>query len=77
MCHVSYVRCQLSGVRCNFFYIYFFFLQNGGACRGRVCYQRGLPRLVFYDNDNDNDNDDDDDDDDDDNNNGYGFFSSS
>ena len=33
--HVSYVRCH------------FFFWQNGGACRGRVCYQRSLPRLVY------------------------------
>ena len=43
-CHLSYVRCQVSGVRCHFFH--FFFLQNVGACQGRVCYQRGLPRLV-------------------------------
>ena len=25
----------------------FFFLQNGGASWGRVCYQQGLPRLVL------------------------------
>ena len=24
--------------------------QRGGASRGRVCYQRGLPRLVFHAN---------------------------
>ena len=48
MCHMSGVRCQVSGVRCHMSGVpcHFFFLQNGGACRGRVCYQRGLPRLV-------------------------------
>ena len=34
----------MSGVTCNFSC---FYLQNGGACRGRVSYQRGLPRLVL------------------------------
>ena len=38
------VRCQVSGVN---YYYNFFFLQNGGAYRGRVCYQRALPRLVL------------------------------
>ena len=48
MCQVSGVRCQVSGVTYNFyFFIYLIFLQNGGACRGRVCNQRGLPRLVY------------------------------
>ena len=38
MCQGSCVTCQAS---------YFFFLQNGEANWWRVCYQRGLPRLVF------------------------------
>ena len=53
MCQMSRVICQVSGVRCQvsgvtiYIYIYFF-LQNCGACQERVCYQRGLPRLVFF-----------------------------
>ena len=52
--HVSHVKCQVSGVgvrchvsdvRCHFFLS--FFGQSGGTSRWRVCYQRGLPRLVF------------------------------
>ena len=39
-CHVSYVTCHMSHVR-------FFSGQIGEASQGRVCYQRGLPRLVF------------------------------
>ena len=35
------VTCQMSGV---------FFLQNGWASWWRVCYQRGLPRLVYWPN---------------------------
>ena len=57
-CHVSHVTCHVSRVTCHLshviflFYIYIFFLrkkigQSGGASRWRVCYQRGLPRLVF------------------------------
>ena len=47
-CPVSGVRCQVSGVRCIFFSSFFLssFLQSGEASRYRVCYQRGLPRLV-------------------------------
>ena len=41
MCHISHVMCQVSYVMCHFF------VQSGGASRGRVCYQRGLPRVVF------------------------------
>ena len=41
MCHVSGVRCHVYGVRCMIF------LQSGGASGWRVCYQRGLPSLVF------------------------------
>ena len=40
-CHVSGVTCHMSGVTCHFF------LQSGEASRLRVCYQRGLPRLVY------------------------------
>ena len=36
------ITCQVSGVRCPFV-----FLQSGGASRWRVCYKRGLSRLVF------------------------------
>ena len=53
-CQVSHVRCHLSGVMCHFFSSFFlllfflsFFGQSGGASRWRVCYQQGLPRLVF------------------------------
>ena len=43
MCHMSGVTCQVSGVMCKIF-----FLQSGWASRWRVCYQRGLPRIVFF-----------------------------
>ena len=50
-CYVSRVTCQ--GVTCHvshvtFFIFYFIILfwQSGEAYRWRVCYQRGLPRLV-------------------------------
>ena len=46
-CQVSGVTFQVSGVACNFF-IFYFFLQSGEASWWRVCYQRGLPRLVCY-----------------------------
>ena len=62
-CHMSHVTCHMSGVRCQvsrvtchvshvmchmyFFLLLFFFSQSGEAYRLRVCYQRGLPRLVF------------------------------
>ena len=42
MCHMSRVTCHMSQ-----FFFYFFFGQSGEAYRWRVCYQRGLPRLVF------------------------------
>ena len=55
-CHLSRVTCHLSRVTCHLlhiFYIFIFFilqknLQSVGASRWRVCYQRGLPRLVFF-----------------------------
>ena len=42
MCHVSHVTCHIL-----FYFSFSFFGQNCGASRWRVCYQRGLPRLVF------------------------------
>ena len=50
-CHVSCVTCHVSHVTCHmsiFFIFLFFFGQSGQAYRWRVCYQRGLPRLVIY-----------------------------
>ena len=48
-CHVSRVTCHASGVRCHvpgvLCQIFFFFLSGASLCR--VCYQQGLPRLVF------------------------------
>ena len=38
---MSCVRCHVSG------FFGFIFGQSGEASRWRVCYQRGLPRLVF------------------------------
>ena len=59
MCHVSRVTCHVSRVTCHvssvtFFFLFFFFLYpkknylRGGASQWRVCYQRGLPRLVSW-----------------------------
>ena len=51
ICHMSYVICQVSHVTCQmshvFFVFLFFFWLTGEAYRWRVCYQWGLPRLVF------------------------------
>ena len=59
-CHLSTVTCHMSHVKKKllhvliylYIYIYFFNVkkigQSGGASRWRVCYQRGLPRLVYY-----------------------------
>ena len=52
MCHVSrHVSCHVSRVTCHMshvnFFFFFFFGQSGEAYRWRVCYQRGLPRLVL------------------------------
>ena len=49
-CHVSGVRCQVSDAMCQVSGVMFFcvfFGQSGWASRWRVCYQRGLPRLVL------------------------------
>ena len=52
-CHMSHVTCQVSGVTCqvspvryHILFFYFFSGQSGEASWWRVCYQRGLPRLV-------------------------------
>ena len=48
--NMSCVRCQVSGVMCHMShdtFFSFFFGQSGKAYRWRVCYQQGLPRLVF------------------------------
>jgi hypothetical protein len=42
MRHMSRITCHVSHV-----FFLFFFGQRGEAHRGRVCYQRGLPRLVL------------------------------
>ena len=61
MCHVSRVACHMPPVTCKKKNLHFFYNtkkinnnnptqkigQSGGANRWRVCYQRGLPRLVF------------------------------
>ena len=49
MCHMSRARvtCHLSGDTCHILFI-FFFGQSGGISRQRLCYQRGLPCLVYY-----------------------------
>ena len=44
-CHLSYITSQVSHVT-HFFFL-FFLLESGGVSFWRVCYQRGLPRLVF------------------------------
>ena len=50
-CHVSPVTCHVSPVTCQKkLQLLIFFLKkslSGGASRGRVCYQRGVPRLVY------------------------------
>ena len=46
--HMSRVTCPMSRVMCHMSHILFliFFGQSGEAYWWRVCYQRGLPRLV-------------------------------
>ena len=48
-CHASCVMCHMSRVTLKniYEYEYFFFLHTGGVSWWRVCYQWGLPRLVF------------------------------
>ena len=45
-CHISCGACHMSGVTCNLYFIFIFFVQHGLVSGWRVCYQRGLPRLV-------------------------------
>ena len=48
LCQVSHVRCHMSCVKkIHIFLLFSFFGQCGGVSRWRVCYQRGLPLLVF------------------------------
>ena len=50
MCHVSHVACHMSHVTCHMSHVKCHMYKKkkyGGAWRSRVCYQRGLPRLVF------------------------------
>ena len=59
-CHVSPVTCHVSPVtsrekkitlflllKKNYIYLSEKIGQNGGASRWRVCFHRGLPRLVY------------------------------
>ena len=48
-CHISLVTCHVSHLRCHMSHIFssFFLLESGGVSWWRVCYQWGLPRLVF------------------------------
>ena len=59
MCHVSHVMCHMSHVACHMSHVTCHMSheerkekrrkngESGGAYRSRVCYQRGLPRLVL------------------------------
>ena len=48
-CHVSRVTCHMSHVTCHMSQFLIFFLQSCETFRWRVCYQRGLPCLVYTD----------------------------
>ena len=45
-CHMSLVTCHISHVTCHYFFLFRFGL-SGEASWLMVCYQQGLPRLVF------------------------------
>ena len=46
--HVPHVLCHMSHAACkNVIFLLIFFSQSGGAIWQRVCYRRGLPRVVF------------------------------
>ena len=48
MCHMFHVTCHVSHVTCHMlFFFSLFFWTNGEAYRWNVCYQRGLPHLVY------------------------------
>ena len=44
---MSRVTCYVSHVACHMSHVIFFFGQSGEAYQWRVCYQRGLPRLIY------------------------------
>ena len=47
-CHMSSVTFHMSHVTCHVLHVTFKEkIQSGEAYRWRVCYQRGLPRLVL------------------------------
>ena len=46
-CHMSCVMCHMSCVTCHLF-IYICFRRDKRCYWWRVCYQGGLPRLVFF-----------------------------
>jgi hypothetical protein len=49
-CHLSSVMCHMSHGTCRVSYVSLkkkYIGQSGEASRWRVCYQRGLPRLVL------------------------------
>ena len=47
MWHVLHVTCHVSRVTFHMSHVTFFFGQSGETYRWWVCYQRGLPRLVY------------------------------
>ena len=47
--NMSRVTCYVLRVTCHMSHVTFFFGQSGEAYQWRVCYQRGLPRLVYHD----------------------------
>ena len=52
-CHLSHVTCHMSPVTCHLTHVILIFcyqkkkILSGEASLWRVCYQRGLPRLVL------------------------------
>ena len=47
-CHMSFITCHVSHVMCHmssFFFLFFF--RSGSTYWWRVCYQRGLPFLIY------------------------------
>ena len=48
-CHISLITCHVSHLSCHMSHIFssFFLLEIGGVSWWRVCYQWGLPRLIF------------------------------
>ena len=58
MCHMTHVTCHLLPVTCPMSCVFLvFFCYFGISCeasQGRVCYQRGWPRLVFINTNSNN-----------------------